>query len=111
MLFLHSTFSREFPHENFLSLRLLALQKFSKVSPTIILHSKRSGELTFENSYTFPPTRLETILKKSTNCINSLLKLQVSFHKRATNYRALLRKMTHKDEASYTSLLQCGEDL
>jgi len=30
---------------------------------------------------------------------------QVSFRKRATNYRALLRKTTHKDKASYASLL------
>ena len=28
-------------------------------------------------------------------------KLQISFRKRATNYRALLRKMTYKDKASY----------
>jgi len=32
------------------------------------------------------------------------LKLQVISNKRATHYRALLRKMTHKDEASYGSL-------
>jgi hypothetical protein len=31
------------------------------------------------------------------------LKLQVIFRKRATNYRALLRKMTCKDKASYES--------
>ena len=31
------------------------------------------------------------------------LKLQVIFRKRATKFRALLRKMTHKDEASYGS--------
>jgi len=31
------------------------------------------------------------------------LKLQVIFGKRATNYRALLRKMTYKDKASYVS--------
>ena len=31
------------------------------------------------------------------------LKLQVSFRKRATNYRDLLRKMFYKDEASYAS--------
>ena len=35
-------------------------------------------------------------------CIGCL-KLQVSFRKRATNYRALLRKMTSKDKASYAS--------
>ena len=35
-------------------------------------------------------------------CIGCL-KLQVSFFKRASNYRALLRKMTSKDKASYGS--------
>ena len=33
------------------------------------------------------------------------LKLQVFFRKRATNYRALLRKMTLKDKAFYASTL------
>ena len=35
------------------------------------------------------------------------LKLQVIFRKRATNYRALLRKMTCKDKASYDSTPPC----
>ena len=35
------------------------------------------------------------------------LMLQVSFRKGATNYRALLRKMTSKDKASYGSLPPC----
>ena len=35
------------------------------------------------------------------------LKLQVTFRKRATNYRALLRKMTCKDKASYDSTPPC----
>jgi len=30
-------------------------------------------------------------------------KLQINFHKRATKYRSLLRKMTHKDKESYES--------
>ena len=34
------------------------------------------------------------------------LKLQVSFRKRATNYRALLWEMTYRDKASYGSLQQ-----
>jgi len=33
--------------------------------------------------------------------------LQVIFRKRATNYRALLRKMTYKDKASYDSTPPC----
>jgi len=37
------------------------------------------------------------------------LKLQVVFHKRATNYRALLRKMKHKDKASYESSPHCND--
>jgi len=32
------------------------------------------------------------------------LKFQVSFHKRATDYRALLRKVTYKGKASYDSM-------
>jgi len=35
------------------------------------------------------------------------LKSQDSFRKRATNYRALLRKMTYKDKASYGSSPPC----
>ena len=35
------------------------------------------------------------------------LKSQVIFRKRATNYRAILRKMTSKDRASYGSLPPC----
>ena len=35
------------------------------------------------------------------------LKLQVIFRKRATEYRALLRKMTYKDKASYDSSPPC----
>jgi len=37
------------------------------------------------------------------------LKLQVIFRKKATNYRALLRKITYKDEASYDATPPCIE--
>jgi len=41
-------------------------------------------------------------------------KMQVSFRKRATHYRALLRNMTYRDKASYVQVgeasLQGGED-
>ena len=40
-------------------------------------------------------------------CIRCL-KLKVNFRKRATNYRALLRKLTCKDKAPYGSLLPCS---
>jgi len=39
-------------------------------------------------------------------CIGCL-KLHVSFRKRATNYRALWRKMTYQDKASYASSPPC----
>ena len=35
------------------------------------------------------------------------LKLQILFHKRATKYRALLRKLTYKDKGSYESSPPC----
>ena len=41
-------------------------------------------------------------------CIGCL-KLQTSFRKRATNHRALLRKMTYKDKASCGSSPPCSE--
>jgi len=39
-------------------------------------------------------------------CIGCL-ELQISFRKRATNFRALLRKITSKDKASYDSTPPC----
>ena len=36
------------------------------------------------------------------------LKLQVIFHKRATNYRAVLQKMIYEDKASYGSSPPCS---
>jgi len=44
---------------------------------------------------------------KSTIVCIGCLKLQVSFCKRATNYRVLLRKMTYEEKASYASLTPC----
>ena len=35
-------------------------------------------------------------------------KLQIIFHKRATKYRSLLRKVTYKDKGSYESLPPCA---
>ena len=39
------------------------------------------------------------------------LKLQVSFRKRATNHRALLRKMAYEEKASYDPMPPCRESL
>jgi len=39
------------------------------------------------------------------------LKLQVVFRKRATNYRALLRKLTYEDKASYGSTPPCSSTI
>jgi len=39
------------------------------------------------------------------------LKLEVIFRKRAPNYRALLRKMTYEDKASYDSTPRCGRNV
>jgi len=36
-------------------------------------------------------------------------KLQIIFHKRATKYRSLLRKMTYKDKGSYESSPPCTQ--
>jgi len=49
------------------------------------------------------PCRVRTVWRRLIRC----LKLQVIFCKRATNYWALLRKMTCKDKASYDSTPPC----
>jgi len=38
-------------------------------------------------------------------------KLQIIFHKRATKYRSLLRKMTYKDKGSYESSPPCNMNM
>jgi len=50
---------------------------------------------------------LDTGWRRPTGC----LKLQVIFRKRATNYRAPLRKMTYKDKASYDSTPPCTQNI
>jgi len=60
-------------------------------------------ELTFEKRadfWQFLTRRTHAVDSGRRRCIGCL-KLQVSFRKRATNFRALLRKMTYKDKASY----------
>ena len=48
-------------------------------------------------------TATTTGWRRCIGCLN----LQVSFRKRANNYRALLRKMTYKDKASYDAVPPC----
>jgi len=47
---------------------------------------------------------------KRTGCrrLTGSSKLQIIFHKRATKYRSLLRKMTYKDKGSYESSPPCS---
>ena len=54
-------------------------------------------------SYIFIYTRVHTGWRRPIRC----LILWITFRKLATNYRALLRKMTQKDKASYESLPPC----
>jgi len=56
------------------------------------------------------PTNLSTNSCSTTTGWRRLigcLKVQVIFRKRATNYRALLRKMTYEDQVSYDSTPPC----
>jgi len=52
-----------------------------------------------------------TVWRRCIGClklqVSFRLKLQVSFHQRATYHRALLRKMTYKDKASYDATPPC----
>ena len=52
---------------------------------------------------TAPPIESRTGWRRLIGC----LKMQVIFHKRATNHRALLQKMTYKDKGSCDSTPPC----
>jgi len=97
--------------------------RFSKVGAIVILLCVFCSGLTFENFQLHAQmgqTLSRQVLEKKISkvgaivmlhtrwrrCIGSL-KLRVSFHKRATNHRALLRKMTYEDKASYGSSPPC----
>jgi len=68
----------------------------AKVSSVVIVHGKLCSKMTFEKHCTG--------WRRSREC----LKLQVTFRKRDTNYRALLQKMTYTDKASYGSSPPCS---
>jgi len=66
---------------------------YSFPSPSLLL------DLSFVAIQSFPTTGWRRLIR--------CLELQVIFRKRATNFRALLRKMTYKDKASYDSTPPC----
>ena len=57
--------------------------------------------------YVHPRAFLSVCFSKGWQRLIRCLKLQVIFRKRATRYRALLRKMTYEDEASYDFTPPC----
>ena len=61
-------------------------------------------QMWYPNTLHFPPsTHWGTLVHRGWRRCIGCFKLQVSFHERATNYWALLRKMTYEDKASYAS--------
>ena len=59
----------------------------------------------FSRCATFPKVDSNLMLHTGWQSLIGCLKLQVILHKRATNYRALLQKVTYEDQASYDSTL------
>jgi len=74
---------------------------FSKVVPLIHFLLKSAVELTHSEQCPCTGWRRLTGSRK----------VQIIFHKRATKYRSLLRKMTHKDKGSYETSPLCTRDL
>jgi len=77
-------------------------------SPTVYSavnnNKKYVSHVFFDYYFLFLKNQLCTGWRRSIGC----LRLQVICRKRATNYRALLRKMTWKDKASYRSSPPCS---
>jgi len=51
---------------------------------------------------------MNTYIRTGWQSLIGSLKLQITFHKRATRYTSLLRKMTYKDKRSYESSPPCS---
>ena len=83
-----------YTHTTYIARNLVFRGHISKISKSFFDISERYRK-TSEVYYT-----------NVSRCIG-YLKLQVSFRKRATNYRALMRKMTNKDKAPYVSSPPC----
>jgi len=62
-------------------------------------------QLSLSCQATFPKSQLVTGWRRLIGC----RQLQVIFRKRATNYMALVQKMTYKDKASFASSPPCTE--
>ena len=72
--------------------------------PIFIASTFRS---TFKTVFYFGSENISTCLSTGWQRCTGCLQSQVSFRKRATNYMALLRKITCKDKASYVSTPPC----
>ena len=81
-------------------------EKFAKVSCIVNFYGILRSELTFEKILNLAVSEVGAAdigWRRLIGC----LKLQVIFHKRATTYRALLRKMSSQDKVSYGSSPSC----
>jgi len=76
--------------------RLVWCMRRDSMDETWLMHAKY-------NLFVRDMTHFDTGWQRLIGC----LKLLVIFRKRTTNYRALLRKMTYKDKASYASSAPC----
>ena len=85
-----------------LSMYILEIVKFSKNCLETVNFSTRNCQLT-RNCLFFECACLATGRRRCIGCLN----FQVSFCKKATNYMALLRKLTNKDKALYGSSSPC----
>ena len=82
-------------------------QRPTHVSKETYIHDKRDPKMTKD---TYINDKNDQYMKKRNTGWQRLIgspKLQIIFHKRATKYRSLLRKMTCKDKGSYESSPPC----
>jgi len=98
-LFSHSIFGNPMFVQDPYFRRDLSAAKFTSNTHEIMPHDALSFRKIFITVSTKDATGRRRLIGSS--------KLQIIFHKRATEYRSLLRKMTYRDKGSYESSPPC----
>jgi len=116
IVIMYSQLGSELTIGNFYLAKRASDQRFLRTALTVILYYQFSSEWTVRSLYLAKGASgqrfLQVIFTQNFDTgwrrLIGSPNLQIIFHKRAIEYRSLLRKMTYKDKGSYESSPPCS---